>query len=307
MTPAMLKSGGNVIIGGLLLFLAGTVPAQTVVDQGEQLASDRPEAWAMAYLGGTTLFSGFGPAASTEFGAIHLGAGAAHIPHISTERRRVGFNGTKLEDLNKLPIFGRLRLAVGLPADFTLELGWTPPVEINGVKARRSLDVSLERPLLEKGRWQAGARAFYQNARISGDFTCSRETAANPPGSPGNPFGCREPSDDRSVIEQYGLELAVSQRLMNDRLEPYLAYAATRMNPRTHVRARVFEVLDRSLLTTELTTHTFTLGTILRPARRWEFLAALSWTPLHVRRPPDRGRQSDDLFSARLMLRRRFR
>ena len=46
----------------------------------------------------------------------------------------MGFNGTKVEDLNRTSVFGRPRILVGLPAGFAVEAGWVPPIEINGAK-----------------------------------------------------------------------------------------------------------------------------------------------------------------------------
>lgn len=281
--------------------------AQVVVDQGERLESDRPEAWAMAYMSASTLFSGFGPASGGEPWSMSLGAEAGHVPHLSTEQRRVGFDGTKLEDLNKSPVFGRLRLGVVLPAEFTVELSWTPPVEVDGAEPRDFFGAAVERPLVEHGHWRSAARAFYQRGTVTGDITCDSDTASHPPGSPANPFGCRAPSNDRFRVNQYGLELGLAREFPESGAEPYLSYTLTRMKPRTRVDAEVFSVIDRSLLTTRLTTHTATAGVIYRPGEHWELLGALAWTPLHVRRPPERSGSNDDLFSARLMLRRWWR
>lgn len=291
----------------LLAFAALPAAAQPVVDQGEHLDDDRPEAWAMAYLGGSTLFSGFGPAREEAPWTVSLGAEAGHIPHLSARQRRVGFNGTKLEDLNKSPVFGRIRLGVALPARLTLELSWTPPVEIDGARAREFFGIAVERPLIRRGPWRSAARVFYQHGAIEGDITCDRATASHPPGSAANPFGCRAPSDDRFTVDQRGLELSVSRSFRQGRIEPYLAYTLTDMNPRTRVDARVFSVIDRSVLTADITTHTATAGLIYRPAENWELLGAMAWTPLHVRRQPTLERARDDLWSARLMLRRTWR
>lgn len=291
----------------LALFTGSPAIAQPIVDQGEHLDSDRPEAWAMAYLGASTLFTGFGVARAEAPWTLSIGAELGHVPRLSQRQRRVGFDGTKLEDLNKTPVFGRLRLRLGLPARFSLELAWTPPLEINGAQPRDLFAVALERPLLERGRWRASGRVFYQHGAIAGDVTCDRATASHPPGSPDNPFGCRAPSNDRFRIDQRGLELSLAYSFGEGRYEPYLAYALTDMRPRTEVNARVFSVIDRSVLTADITTHTVTAGLIYRPNQRWGLLGAVAWTPLHVRRQPMLERAHDDLWSTRLMLRRTWR
>lgn len=293
----------------LLLGIALAAPAgaQFVIEDREDLDFDRPEAWAMAYMSAATFFHGFGPARALEPGAVTLGLEAGHVPRISTEDRRVGFDGTKLEDLNKTPLFGRARLWIGLPADFAIELGWTPQVRINGARPKNLFAVALERPLIERDRWRAGARLNYQTGEVRGDITCDRATAAEPIGSPQNPFGCRAPSNDRFKINSVGLEVAASVRPGDGRLEPFAAFAVTRLEPRTRVNAEVFGVIDRSLLTTRGTVRTLTAGLLGRPADRWEVLGAIAWTPLNVRRPPDRQRSSDDFWSVRLMVRRDLR
>lgn len=291
----------------LFLLMAVPATAQVVIDQGERLDSDRPEAWAMAYMSAATLFSGFGPARSSEPWSLSLGVEAGHIPHVSTRKRRVGFDGTKLEDLNKSPVFGAVRVGLTLPADFALELGWTPPIEMDGAKPRNLFGIALERPLFEGDHWRSAARVFYQRGTVRGDITCDRDTASHPIGSPQNPFGCRAPSNDRFRINHHGLELAAARQFADTGFEPYLSYTLTRMTPRTQVDAHTFSVIDRSLLTTRLTTHTATAGLVYRPGNQWELLGALAWTPLHSRRPPDDNRSTHDLYSARLMLRRWFR
>lgn len=298
-------------VHGLVLLLVtcfgAPAVAQTVIGVREDLAFDRPEAWAMAYLGAASLFAGLGPPRVVEAGAVRIGAEIGHIPHVSTERRRVGFDGTKLEDLNKTPVFGVLRVQVGLPADFALELGWTPPLKIGGARPHGMFGVALERPLWSGEAWSLGLRAFHQRGQVRGDITCDRDTAALPIGSPGNPFGCRAPSHDVFHIRQQGVELGLRFTPAGSALEPFAALSWTRMRPRTQLDAEVFNVIDRSLLTTRGSTRTLTLGTSWRLDSGWEFSGGLAWTPLQVRRLPDRVRADDDLYSLRLLLRRDLR
>ncbi|HRQ66346.1 MAG TPA: hypothetical protein PKZ76_16030 [Xanthomonadaceae bacterium] len=300
---------GVLVLARLLLWagLVGPVAAQVEVGVREDLAFDRPEAWAMAYLGAASLFAGLGPAEAIEAGTVRLGAEFGHIPHVSTERRRVGFDGLKLEDLNKTPVFGALRLQLGLPADFALELGWTPPVEIGGARPIGMHGIALERPLWQSEHWTLGARIYHQRGRVRGDITCDRATAAQPIGSPGNPFGCRAPSRDVFHLRQHGAELGLRWRPAHTAVEPFAALALTRMRPRTQLESEVFNVIDRSLLTTRGNIRTLTLGASYRLRPAWEVSGGLAWTPLDVRRPPERQKASDDLYSLRVMLRRDLR
>lgn len=292
----------------VVLLCAGAAPAQQlpVVGEREEVTLSRPEGWAMAYMSAATLFHGFGPPGPVEPWTFRVGAGLGSIPHVSRDKARVGFDGTKFEDLNKTPVYGRLRAWLGLPADFTLELGWTPPVEIGGAKPRGIYGLALERPLLRRDRWSLGARLFAQSGRLEGDITCPPEVAALDPGSEGNPFGCREPSSDRVSLDHYGLELTGAARLDGGRLEPFASLAVTRMDAEVQVRARVFGVLDRSVRSADGTLHTVRIGVVHRPAPRWEWQASADYTPLHVRRPPDRERDNDPFWSVRVMGRYAF-
>ncbi len=295
------------MITRILLLLLLTVPwpaaAQFVVEDREVLEFDRPEAWAMAYLGSTTLFTGFATPRRRATGEWQVGAELSQIPHVSESRRRVGFNGTKLEDLNKSPAFGRLRFWLGLPGDVSLEIGWSPSFEIGGARNHDMFGIALERPLLEHGPWRWGARAFAHRGSVQGDFTCDRETAAEPPGSPANPFGCRAASRDRFTLKHYGLQTSIARAVSGGRGEAYFGLAHTRLEARTQVNAQVFSVIDRSLLLTQGEVTSVSLGVSRQLSRGIELLAEASWTPLSVRRPPQFRTNSDDLVHARLMLR----
>jgi hypothetical protein len=92
---------------------------------------------------------------------------------------------------------------VGLPGGFAAELGWIPPVEVNGVETNL-LSLALERPLLERERFALGLRGSWATGRSTGDFTCWEEVASQPPGE-GNPYGCLEPSHDTYEMQMAGL------------------------------------------------------------------------------------------------------
>ena len=119
--------------------LRDAAAAQQVVADDELLESERPEAWAMHYMTASTLMTSFGPVPALRPGGWQVAAELGEIPHLDHRQTVVGFNGTKPEDLNKSPVIGRVRGWIGLPAGFVAELAWTPPVEIDGAKAARSV------------------------------------------------------------------------------------------------------------------------------------------------------------------------
>ena len=132
------------------LFLASqAAPAQTVIEDNRSLASDTPEAWAMRYFAGTTLMTSFGETARLGPWDWNIAFDLGSIPHLSDAQQRVGFGGFKNEDLNKSPVFGRLRLALGLPGAWVAELGYTPPLEIGGSRARNVVALAVGGRLFE--------------------------------------------------------------------------------------------------------------------------------------------------------------
>ena len=72
----------------------------------------------MNYFAASSLMTSFGESPELRPGRWSVAAELGHIPRLSDAQRRVGFNGFKTEDLNKSPVFGRLRLWLGLPAGF---------------------------------------------------------------------------------------------------------------------------------------------------------------------------------------------
>ena len=94
-----------------LVLIGQCANAQTVVNDHEVLAADRPEAWAMNYMAATTFMTAFGDAAALAPGHWNVALELADVPRLSRAQRQVGLSGSKVEDLNRSPVFGRLRIA----------------------------------------------------------------------------------------------------------------------------------------------------------------------------------------------------
>lgn len=273
--------------------------AQEVTNRSERVALDSTEGWAMAHAVSSTLNLGHGPPGVLGPLAYRFSAELGSIPHIRREDTRVGFGGFKLEDLNKTPVFGRGTVHIGMPGEFSLALSWTPPVSINGAKPKNLFGVALEKQLIEASGWQLAARVYAQTGKVQGDITCSKDVAAQPAGSSGNPFGCQERSRDVLKLDHHGAELMVS-RTLAERWQPYAAIAVTQTRPRVSIRARVFDTIDESELRTRGTLATTILGLAYQLSDQWGLNGAVSYTPLDVRRPPQRNRSSHDFWSVRL-------
>lgn len=289
----------------LSLALAAMAPlagAQDILSDYEREAFDSPEGWAMAHTVSASLNLGAGPTAPLAVGDWRLSAELGSIPHLSREEQRVGFGGFKLEDMNKSPVFGRGRLHIGLPGQITAELSWTPPLEINGGRPENLVGLALERWLWQSESWTVGARVFAVRGDASGDTTCSRSVAAQTPGSAGNLYGCRAPSDDTLRMDHEGVELMASRNMAGGRWQPFVALASTHMTPYVEVKARVFDSLDLSELESSGTVQTFSVGTVFTATPAWQVSLAASWTPLDVRRPLQYDKERQDFWSIRLGL-----
>lgn len=290
-----------------ILLLAGAPrsSAQPVFRGDEELDFDRPEAWAMRYYAAVSLASGYGVPAAREPGAIDLSFEVGWIPSLEGEDARVGFRGTKEEDLDKAPILARPRLTLGLPAHLTLELGWVPPIEVFDAKPNL-LSVALGRPLFHGVAWRAGARLHGQAGTIESDITCPDEVAARGDDPSGNPFGCEEPSEDEVDLTHYGVELS-AERDTGGAWVPYFAVGVSRLDLEFQVDALTGGFRDLSLLTTSGSQWHAVTGLRWQGRQRTSLAAEVFYSPLSVERVEGMGAESDPLVNVRAMATYRFR
>ena len=274
--------------------------AQQVVRQDERLASDRPEAWAMRRVAGASLMTAFGEIPALAPGQWSLALEAGEVPRLSTAQRRVGFNGDKIEDLNKSPVFGRIRLGLGLPAGWVAELGYTPPLAINGVRPRNLVALAVGHRVFERGRFNLSARAFGQHGAIEGDITCPAELVGVTD-LERNPYGCQAASNDRISVNDYGVDLTSGWNTGRWHWHGELGVVRTELQVR--VDALTFDVRDRSRLMANGVVHYTALGVRRDLGRHWSLGTELLHVPLRVRRGPDAASQSEPLTSLRLQLR----
>jgi len=284
------------------IFPVTDVKAQQAAVPYEEKSFSSPEGWAMAHSLSSALNLGSAPAENMMLWQWSLAAELSSIPHLSREEQRVGFGGFKSEDMNKSPVFGRVRLNLGLPAGFTAQVSWTPPLEIDGARPDGLYGLALERPLVSIGRWQLGGRLYAVRGHVEGDVTCSRHIARIEPGSLENAFGCTAPSRDRIRMDQHGAELMLSRSMGSGRWQSFIAYASTRMDPFTEVEARLFDSDHNAALGSKGTVDTYSVGASFAASPRWRLSAAFSYTPLEVRRPPLRQSGNGDFPSFRVAL-----
>lgn len=291
------------LIPCLGLLLAASSPgarAQDVFRDDEHLADDRPEAWAMQRATGVTLMTAFGPAPALAPGQWQAALEAGHLPRLSEAEQRVGFHGTKREDLDKAPFFGRVRALLGLPAGWVAELGYTPSLEIDGMHADDLFAVAIGRRLVEGDRFVLSLRAFGQHGGMHGDITCPAELAGIED-STRNPYGCQAPSHDRVTLNHYGLDLTGGWQS-----QAWLWHAslgAVRSEPEVQVDALTYDVRDRSRLVARDVLPFVTVGVQRGLSPRWSVGVEVLHVPLTVRRTMDADRDYEGLTSLRVQLR----
>ena len=282
----------------LLLASAG-LRAQTTVEDREILDRDRPEAWAMNHAAASSLMTAFGPMPALESGHWNLGFELGSIPRLSARQRAVGFNGSKTEDLNKSPAFGRVRLFLGLPKAWVAELGYTPPIAINGTQARGLFSASLGRTWLTRESWSLSSRVFGQHGSVVGDITCPADLAGvlDPQI---NPYGCQEPSRDRVRLNYYGAELQLAGR--GQAWQWHAGAGAVRTELSVQLDALTFSYRDRSYLSASGHLGFFAAGLQRRLAPHWDLGAQLVYVPIPVRREPASSSSNEAMTSLRLQL-----
>jgi len=285
-----------------LLFFQGRAGAQPVVQDDETLASSRPEAWAMNYVAASTLMTAFGATPVLAPWDWRAALDLGHVPRLSESQRRVGLGGVKQEDLNKSPVFGRLRLTLGLPGGFVADLGYTPPLSIRCARARDLFALALGRTVFEREGFAVSVRAFGQHGRVGGDITCPARLAGAD--LEANPFGCRAPSDDQIVLNYYGFD--VSSTWSTGPWQAHATLGTTRTELAAKVDALTFEVRERSRLVAHGSWPFAALGASRDLDRRWNVGVEVLHVPLRVQRDVAAATRTEALTSLRIRLLYRF-
>ena len=298
------------IVASLALVVGATSGAHAqnqvpVIDETEHLDFDRPQSWAMQYFSSVTMLTPLGAPVVREAGSVDLALEVAQVPHLSPDERRVGFDGAKEEDLNRLPVVVRPRIAIGLPHRFAVELGYVPPIEVDGIEPQ-IVSLAFDRVFYVGRHWSFGGRLHGQLGEVKGDLTCSEEDASFPLASPENPFGCRAPSNDTATLDHVGLRLGWGYQV-RDSGGPTFTFGAGGLHHdlEFQVDAFTFGVHDRSLLLADGNTYALDAGMAIPLAERANFAFEVLWSPLDVVRPPKTTAQTDELLHVKALVRYR--
>jgi hypothetical protein len=277
-----------------------------VVADTQRLDFNRPESWAMKYYASLTLLTGMGVPQERHAGEIDLAFESGSVPQLSTEERRVGFEGTKLEDVNKTRLFGRLRGIVGLGHGLALELAYTPPLRVGRARPDM-LALALGRPFALSSL-RLGVRGYGQIGTITADITCSADEVAAGNDLPRNPFQCVRPSQDESRQKVAGLELVAGYD-GSSRVKPYAGVGLNHMDLDFRVNAVYSRGLveDHTAQLTRGTTVSATAGLTYEMSRRFRVTAELFYSWLSVARPPATRAAGEGLLNARVFFSYRAR
>ncbi len=278
-------------------------PAAAQQDPSEELDFHRaPEAWAMKYFASAMLFTGFGAPEAMEPWESTLSLEVAHLPSIDEEKRRVGFGGSKLEDLNKAPVIVRPRLTVGLPAAFSATFSYAPPLDVFDARAALYA-ASLNRPLWETESLRLGARVFGQYSHIRGSFTCPHDHWDEPEFE----GWCSGPSNDIMRAIVHGVELSASYRLdgipgIRTDLVVYAGISGQYLDLEFEVDApRAEGHRDNRRLYTDGYTWAATGGLAYPVTDRIDLSGGFFYTPLSVQRPREE-RDTETLLHSRVQV-----
>ncbi len=295
-----------------LLLLASVASAQStgsvpVINPIEQLSFDRPESWALKYFTSAMLLTGLETPTTRTPGSVSIGFEIGWLPSLTDSQRRVGFNGTKTEDLNKAPFLPRPRVVVGLPGRFSLIVAADPPIRSFGIKPKL-VAVGLERPVYESTGISVGLRGYGQAGNVQAAFTCPAAVLAFAPGSAANSYGCQAESSDTATLRFAGGEVSVGyggNRL--HRLSPHAAVAINYLSMEFQVNALTFGYLDRTHLLAHGVTAAVSGGVSVPLTDRLTAAADVFYTPLSVQRAAGSPAQNDGLFNVRALIAYRLR
>lgn len=287
-----------------LWFVLGLLAALPALHgQDQSIDFDRPEAWAMRYFAGVALMQGNGPPPGLEAGHFSLGLELANVPHLSRSERRVGFNGTKVENLNKTPVLARPLLHYGITDRLSLTATYVPPIEVIDRLQTHLAGLSVNYRVIRRGSFLLTLRAIGQWSSANGDFTVSEEVAGDPDPER-NPYGGIRPSDDTFTSWTASLEAGAEYRLPTDwPLFLVVNAAYTYADLEFEVDAlRMDGFHDNSVLSTTGGIWSFGAGIRARLTESVSASLGITHVPLDVRRPPDFESRDESLTHLRLVV-----
>jgi len=259
-----------------------------------------PEGWAMAFMNASAQNLGQKPPRSVNIGDVSISAELSSIPHLSKEQQRIGFSGSKDEDLNKTPAFGRLRANFGLSGNINAELSWTPPLKINNSKPNDLWGAALSKPIFNNETIGLGLRFFILRGGVIASVTCSEDVLSFAPYSPNNIVGCIGLSNDKLQMNQDGVEVSL---FFNNSLTiiPWLSFASSSIDSSVEIDAPLQHTRERRTVNSSGSIQTISFGLNYELNENLDFNLSSSYTPLDVQRPVATS-GNDNFWNIRLSL-----
>ena len=284
-----------------LMGMTSDAIAQTSsASSADQIAFDRPEAWAMKYFTSATALSGLSTPDSLNPGSLAIQLEIGWLPTLSATQERVGYNGTTPEDLNKAPVFLRPRVALGLPHRLSIIVAVDPPIRAFGVTPRL-LALGIEGVMHDSGTWRFGWRAHGQTGTVTAALTCPADVVSFAPGSTSNPRGCTAESSDVTTLRYAGVEVQAARRI-GRRLVPHAAAGVNVVDNIFQTNAQTFGQPDHTRLHARGVTLTTSAGIGVAVTERFTIAADLFDAPLTVRRTATSASSIDPMVNARALL-----
>ncbi len=294
----------------LLIGIAAVAPNVAVAQSSipnVQISFDRPEIWALKRFDAATLPSTMPPVAPVEMqhvGTMSVALDAGWLPTLSTAQETVGFDGTKVEDLNEAPVLIRPVIGVQLPWNFKAYATAPPPISTFGIKPRLAA-FGLERPLLERGSWALDWQAYGQVGSVKGPFTCPESGALAFPPNLGalSSAVCTGTSADIASLHFAGAQIQAAHPLPGlPKLVPHASVAGTFDDVAFQSHAPTSAGLSQSRQWARggMFSAAGGVGYLFTP--RIDFTVDLFYAPLEVSRTAGAPVTNDGLFNVRGLL-----
>ncbi len=265
---------------------------------------DSPEGWAMAFMTASAQNLGQMQPHSVNLGDISISAELSSIPHLNREQQKIGFGGSKDEDLNKSPAFGKLRASFGLPWNLNAEISFTPPLHINGSEPDNLWGAAISRPLVNNEKFSMGLRLFLLRGGAIASVTCNGDKTNFKSYTLQNPVGCIGKSDDKLQMDHEGAELFLSFNNSSVVL-PWISFASSNLDNSVEINAPLESGREIATIQSSGEIQTFSFGLNYDLSKNWIFTTATSYTPLDVKRPNDTS-GNDNFWSVRVGLTIRY-
>lgn len=208
-------------------------------------------------------------------GSLRLGIDLTALPPISDALATPTTcrPGKGPENADPLPGFARVRLRWQFAGGVAAEIGWLPPVRLEGVRANL-FGVALSRTMPLRPRTDLTLRVHGDVGTVTGPFTCPDAALADPASECFQ--GTR--SEDRYRPTVLGADALVSWR--GDRLAPFVGAGYARLMPRFRVAfTDRLDRVDSTRVRVDLDRLALVGGVTWHPHARWRASIAAAALP----------------------------